>query len=62
MDLHSNLGKPSLAKPSQVGSVERPPGCPQSAWLREDVDSVYFWIEARMDSFAAAPSVPQPLK
>jgi hypothetical protein len=42
LDLHSNLGKPSLAKPSQAGSVESPPGSPQSAWLREDVDQSTF--------------------
>jgi hypothetical protein len=31
-------------------------------WLREDVEPVYFWKEVRMDSFAAAPSMPLTLK
>ncbi len=57
MDLHSNLSKLSLAKPSQSSSVGRPPGCPKSTWLREDVESVYFWKEGKMDSFAVAPSI-----
>ncbi len=48
LDLHSNLGKPSLAKPSQAGRVGSPPGWLQSLWLREDVELVYFRKEARM--------------
>ncbi len=52
----SRQAKLSKAKPSQqLGS---PPMCPQSMWLREDVESVYIWKEARMDSFAAAPLTP----
>jgi hypothetical protein len=62
LDLHSNLGRPSSAKPSQASNVGSPPGCPQSTRQREDVGSVYFWKEARMDSFAAAPLTPLPLK
>jgi hypothetical protein len=37
------------------------PGHPQSTWLREDVESVYFWKEARMDSFAATSLMPSLL-
>ncbi len=54
MDLQSNLGKPSLAKPSQPSSRES-----KVIWPREDVGSVYFWKEARMDSFAAALLTPE---
>jgi hypothetical protein len=50
LDLHSNL-----SKPSQSSSVGSPAGYPWSMWLREDVESVYFWDEARKDSFATAP-------
>jgi hypothetical protein len=31
-----------LAKPSQASSMGSPPGCPQSTWLREVVESLYF--------------------
>jgi hypothetical protein len=57
LDLHSNLGKPSLANQSQASSMGSLPGRPQSTWLREDVESVYFWKDVRMHSFAAAPSM-----
>jgi hypothetical protein len=53
-DLGSTL-KSGQAKLSQASSVGSLPGHPQSTWLREDVESVYFVKEARMDSFAAAP-------
>jgi hypothetical protein len=33
----------SSAKPSQAISMGRPLECSQSTWLREDVESVYFW-------------------
>ncbi len=58
LDLHSNLCKLSLAKPSQASSMGSLPKHSQLVRLREDVKSVYFWKKVRMDSFAAAQSTP----
>jgi hypothetical protein len=62
LDLHSNLGKPSSAKPSQAGSMENPSKASPAMCPKEDAGSVYFWKEASLDLFAAAPLTPQLLK
>jgi hypothetical protein len=54
--LKSGQAKPSQAKPSQ--QCRKPAGASLATQLEEDVGSVYFRKEARMDSFAAAPSMP----
>jgi hypothetical protein len=51
-DFGSTL-KSGQAKLSQGSTVGSPSGHPQSAWLREEVESVYFRRESRIDSFTA---------
>jgi hypothetical protein len=54
LDLQLDLGKPSRPKPIQASSVGSPQKRPWPCGWREH-GAVYFWKEARMDSFAAVP-------
>ncbi len=56
MDLQLDLGRPSKVKPTPADSMrnlwKRPKPC---GW--GDCRAVYFGTEARMDSFAAVPTM-----
>jgi hypothetical protein len=58
--LKSRQAKLSQAKPTQQHGM--PARESKVIWPREDVGSVYFWKEARMDSFAAALLTPEERK
>ncbi len=56
LDLQPDLGRPSRAKPSKASSVGSPQKSPKPCDWRE-CEAVYFGKEARMESFAAVPTM-----
>ncbi len=54
----SKLNRPSQAKPVAAEALRSVP----SHMTKGGCGSVYFWEEARMDSYAAAPMTSYPLK